>query len=57
MSIAFYGIAVYEKNYDTSHKQKRFHTMSQNTYQIIPVILVELARFVNCDFSCAKLAL
>ena len=55
--LSCYGIALHENNYDTSHKQKRFHTISQNTYQIISVILIELAKSVDCDFSCTKLAL
>ena len=53
-----HGIAVHEYNHDTSHRQKRSDTIwSQNTLQIIPVTLVELAMSVDCDFSFIKLAL
>ena len=52
-----HGIAVQENNHDTSRRQKQFHTIrSQNTLQIILVILVELAKSVDCDFSCTQLA-
>ena len=53
-----YGISVHENNYDTSPREKRFHTIwSQNTLQIFAVIPVELAKTQDCDFSCIKLAL
>ena len=53
-----YGIAVHENNYNTSRRQMRFQTiLSQNTLQIIPGILVELAKSVDCDFSCTTVAL
>ena len=53
-----YGISVHENNYDTSSREKRFHTIWwQNTLQIFAVIAVELAKTQDCDFSCIKLAL
>ena len=51
-------VAIHENNYDTSRKQKRFHTIrSQKTLQIIPIILVELAKSVDWDFSRIRLTL
>ena len=53
-----YGISVHENNYDTSRRQKRFHTIrSRNTLQIFAVNTVELEKSEDCDFSCIKLAL
>ena len=50
-----YGISVHENNYDTSRKQKRFHTIwSRNTLQILAVNLVELAKSEDFDISCIK---
>ena len=53
-----YGISVHENNYDTSRRQKRFHTIwSRNTLQIFTVNPVELGKSEDRDFSCIKLAL
>ena len=49
------GISVHENNYDTSRRQKRFHTIwSRNTLQIFAVNPVELAKSEDCDFFCIK---
>ena len=44
--------------HDTSRRQKRFDSIwSQHTLQAIPVIVVELAKSVDCDIFSTKLAL
>ena len=49
---------MHDSNYDASCRRKQFHTIgSQSTLQIFPVILGELAKSDDCDFSCIKLAL
>ena len=49
---------MHKNNYDTSCRQKRFHTIcSKTTLQIFAVIPAELAKSEDYDFFCIKLAL